>query len=113
MGRVHHGSRSGQFLDIPLANGYLSPHTTNSHAKPVQCNGGLRLSTTSREDTTRLRLQEQREQQFTSHQHHAVIGLSGEKIPGFRTSAGMLVHIYMAGFVYPSHETKYTFVQVC
>lgn len=73
MGRLH---PKGHFLDIPLANGH-------GHSRSLSSIAPLQLSTT-REESTRVQLQRQR----LSEQHHAIV--VSQKVPGFKTSAGML-----------------------
>ena len=73
MGRLQPNGR--QFLDIPLANGNSA---TSSSGGPL-----LHLNTTAREESTRVQLHKQR----LKESHHAVI--VSQKIPGFKTSAGM------------------------
>ena len=68
MGRLQANGR--QFLDIPLANGHAN-------------SAPLSQLTTTREEATRKQLQRQR----LSEQQHAVV--VSQKIPGFKTSAGM------------------------
>ena len=73
MGRLH---TNRHFLDIQLANGHLPAHSRSlSTVAP--------LFLTSREESTRVQLQKQR----LTEQHHAVV--VSQKIPGFKTSAGM------------------------
>jgi hypothetical protein len=74
MGRLR---PSSHFLDIPLANGFAPPPSSR-HVSSVP---PLHLS--SREDSTRVQLQKQR----LSEQQHAIV--VSQKIPGFKTSAGM------------------------
>lgn len=76
MGRLHPKSH---FLDIPLANGFAPPSSRHHFAAPPP----LHLTSNSREDTTRVQLQKQR----LHEQHHAIV--VSQKIPGFKTSAGM------------------------
>ena len=76
MGRLHPKSH---FLDIPLANGFAPPSARHNHVVAAQ----PPLHLTSREDTTRVQLQKQR----LHEQHHAIV--VRQRIPGFKTSAGM------------------------
>lgn len=69
MGRLQPNGR--QFLDIPHS-------VTSSSGAPL-----LHLTTTAREESTRVQLHKQR----LKEEHHAVI--VSQKIPGFKTSAGM------------------------
>lgn len=79
MGRLR---PSSHFLDIPLANGFAPPPSSR-HVSSVP---PLHLS--SREDSTRVQLQKQR----LSEQHHAIV--VSQKIPGFKTSAGMCISLF-------------------
>ena len=87
MGRFNHPNR--HFLDIPLANGYGAPASASSHSRSLSAVAPLHL--TSREESTRVQLQKQR----LREQHHAVV--VSQRIPGFKTSAGMSkkIHAYM------------------
>jgi hypothetical protein len=80
MGRLH---PNRHFLDIPLANGFVpaAPSSRQNFSAAIPP-----LHLTSREESTRVQLQKQR----LSEQHHAVV--VSQKIPGFKTSAGMCLY---------------------
>ncbi len=78
MGRLH---PTRHFLDIPLANGFV-PYAPSSRQNFSNAVPPLYLN--PREESTRVQLQKQR----LEEQHHAMV--VSQKIPGFKTSAGML-----------------------
>ena len=85
---------SNRLLDIPLANGHGRSHSRNLSAAAAAPEA-LHLTTSpssSREESTRVRLQKQR----LREQHHAVV--IGHRIPGYKTSAGMFWRFFIFHF---------------
>lgn len=70
-----------QFLDIPAANGISTSSSSCA------------LTSTSRENSTRVQLQRLRLREDSGREtQNAAVVVVGQKIPGFRTSAGRLVY---------------------